>query len=72
MIDDVKLDKYTVYIKLTVWGESPADAADYVNTALDASDLLDQDGIIGIDLIDDTDNIELVENFDEETDDGEL
>jgi hypothetical protein len=32
MIDE--LNKYTVYVKLTVWGESPEDAVDYVNSPL--------------------------------------
>lgn len=68
-MDDTKLNKYTVYVKLTVWGESPEDAADYVNTALDTSDLLTQDGIIGIEAVDDTDSIELVEEYDDTNDD---
>ena len=63
-----KLEKYTIYAKLTVWGESPEDALDYAYTAVDNSDLLTQDGIVGIELIDDTDSIELVE---EETGYGE-
>ncbi len=61
MMDDTKLDKYTVYVKLTVWGESPEDAVDYVENAIDASDLLTQDGIIGIEIVDDEDSIELME-----------
>lgn len=69
MMDDSKLDKYTVYLKLTVWGESPEDAADYANSAIDASDLLTQDGIIGIELVDDTDSIELVEDYDDDAED---
>ena len=69
MMDDSKLDKYTVYLKLTVWGESPEDAADYANSAIDASDLLTQDGIIGIELVDDTDSIELAEDYDDDTED---
>ena len=63
-----KLEKYIIYTKLTVWGESPEDALDYAYTAVDNSDLLTQDGIVGIELIDDTDSIELVE---EETGYGE-
>lgn len=59
-MDDTKLDKYTVYVKLTVWGESPEDAVDYVEHAIDASDFLSQDGIIGVEIIDD-DSIELME-----------
>lgn len=70
-MDDSKLQKYTVYLKLTVWGESPEDAADYANNAVDASDLLTQDGIIGIELIDDTDTIELVEDYDDSEEDGD-
>lgn len=69
MMDDIKLNKYTVYVKLTVWGESPADAADYINAAIDASDLLTQDGIIGIEPIEDLDTIELVEEDDDRTED---
>jgi hypothetical protein len=64
-----KLERYIVYAKLTVWGESPEDALDYAYTAVDNSDLLTQDGIVGIELIDDTDSIELVEE--EETGYGE-
>lgn len=71
MIDDTRLDKYTVYLKLTVWGESPEDAAEYANSAIDASDLLTQDGIIGIELIDDVDSIELVEEDNDESEDDE-
>jgi hypothetical protein len=56
-----KLERYTVYAKLTVWGESPEDALDYAYTAVDNSDLLTQDGIVGIEIIDDTDSIELVD-----------
>lgn len=71
MIDDTKLNKYTVYLKLTVWGETPEDALEYANSAIDASDLLTQDGIIGIELIDDVDSIELVEEYDDDNEDEE-
>ena len=60
-----RLNKYTVYMKLTVWGESPEDALDYANTALDASDLLTQDGIIGLEL--DEDSIYPAEEDDDDT-----
>jgi hypothetical protein len=66
-MDDVKLNEYVVYVKLTVIGETPEDALDYLSTALDTSDLLEQDGVIGIELLDDT--IELME--DEDGDIGE-
>lgn len=56
-----KLERYTIYAKLTVWGESPEDALDYTYTAVDNSDLLTQDGIVGIEIVDDADSIELVD-----------
>lgn len=58
-MSDYKLDKYVVYVKLTVFGESPEDALEYANNAIDTSDLLDQDGVVGISL--DEDTIELEE-----------
>jgi hypothetical protein len=61
-----QLDKYSIYVKLTVWGESPEDAVSYASEALDASDLLSQDGIVGIELVDDVDSVELIENEDGE------
>jgi hypothetical protein len=66
-----KLNKYTVYLKLTVWGESPEDAFDYANSAIDASELLAQDGVIGIEFIDDEDSIEVMEEDDNEFEDEE-
>jgi hypothetical protein len=66
-----KLNKYTVYLKLTVWGESPEDAFDYANSAIDASELLAQDGVIGIEFIDDEDSIEVMEEDDNESEDEE-
>jgi len=56
------IDGYVVYIKLTVMGETPEDALEYANSAIDNSDLLDQDGVIGIEVVDDVDTIELVED----------
>jgi len=66
-----KLERYIVYAKLTVWGESPEDALDYAYTAVDNSDLLTQDGIVGIEIIDDTDSIELVDEDNGYGDDDE-
>lgn len=63
------INKYTVYVKLTVWGESPEDALDYANSAIDASDLLTQDGIIGLEIIDDSDSVELVEDYEDGSED---
>ena len=65
-MDDVKLNRYVVYVKLTVFGESPEDAIYYANSAIDTSDLLEQDGVIGIDIIDDPDTIEPMEDDDDD------
>jgi hypothetical protein len=65
------LDKYTVYVKLTVVGESIEDALDYALQAVDASDLLDQDGVVGIEVDEDLDNIELIEETGYGTEDAD-
>jgi hypothetical protein len=44
-----------------VYGETEADALEYTVTALDHSDLLDQDGIVGVDSDIDVDDIEFYE-----------
>jgi hypothetical protein len=49
---------------MIVWGESLEDAEEYANTALDNSDLLTQDGVIGLELSD-------IEPDDEESTDDE-
>jgi hypothetical protein len=58
-----KLDKYIVLMKLTVYGESPEDALDYANIAIDASDLLSQDGVVGIEIDNDIDTVETLEEY---------
>ena len=63
-----EMNRYQVYVKLVVVGESPDDAIEYATAALDISDLLDQDGVVGIELIDDVDSVELA---DEDENDGE-
>jgi hypothetical protein len=57
-----KLDKYVVLMKITVYGESPEDALDYANAAIDASDLLSQDGVVGIEIDNDVDTVETLED----------
>lgn len=56
-----KLNKYIVPISLIVYGETEADAFDYVQNALDMSDLLDQDGIVGVNSDIEIDDIEFYE-----------
>jgi len=58
------LNKYVATVKMIVWGESLEDAEEYANTALDNSDLLTQDGVIGLELSD-------IEPDDEESTDDE-
>lgn len=72
------LDAYVVFVKLTVMGENPNDALEYVTSAVDNSDLLEQDGVIGIEVVDDIDTIELADEEedygydDDEVDDDEF
>lgn len=56
-----KLNKYVVPVTLIVYGETEADALDYVQNALDMSDLLDQDGIVGVNSDIEIDDIEFFE-----------
>lgn len=43
-----KLYKYVVPVTMIVYGETEADALEYAQAALDQCDLLDQDGIVGV------------------------
>ena len=56
-----KLNKYVIPVTLIVYGETEADALDYVQNALDMSDLLDQDGIVGVNSDIEIDDIEFFE-----------
>ena len=56
-----KLNKYVVPVTLIVYGETEADALDYAQNALDMSDLLDQDGIVGVNADIEVDDIEFFE-----------
>ena len=47
------LKTYEVYVKMIVYGESEVDALDTANAAVDSSDLLDQDGVLGLEVTDD-------------------
>jgi len=64
------LKSYSVLVGLTVLGETEADALDSVFSAIDNSDLLEQDGIVGVEVMEDeidqliTDDDD--ESFDEE------
>lgn len=68
-MNDLRLNKYVAYVKLTVFGENAEDAIYYATSALDTSDLLEQDGVVGIELTDDADTIELVEDDDDDSGD---
>ena len=56
-----KLNKYVVPVDVIVYGETEVDALDYIQIALDNSDLLDQDGIVGINSDIELDDIEFYE-----------
>jgi len=56
-----KLYKYVVPVTMIVYGETEADALDYVQNAFDKSDLLDQDGIVGVNSDIEVDDIEFYE-----------
>ncbi len=56
-----KLNKYIVPVNMIVYGETEADALDYVQNALDMSDLLDQDDIVGVNPDIELDDIEFYE-----------
>ena len=56
-----KLNKYIVPVNIIVYGETEADALDYIQVALDNSDLLDQDGIVGVNPDIELDDIEFYE-----------
>lgn len=58
-----KLKSFNVFLKLIVKGESEMDALESVYSAVDACDLLDQDGVVAIEVI------EEVETDDEEDED---
>lgn len=55
------LNKYMVPIELIVYGESENDAINYVQEALDHSDLLEQDGVLGVNPDIEEDSVELIE-----------
>lgn len=61
-----KLNVYNAYVKIMVKGESGEDAIDSLYSAVDMCDLLDQDGIVGIEIIDDADSITTDNDLDEE------
>ncbi len=57
------LNKYQIYVKFAVLGESEEDALAYLTDAIDCSDIILQDGMIGIEVLEDS-----VEALDEEDD----
>jgi hypothetical protein len=57
-----KLNKYVVHLNVICYGESEMDAATYVEEALDNTSIVQEDGIIGVEIVyDDT------ELYDEES-----
>lgn len=64
MEDLQDLKHYDVYVKFTVLGESAEDALSYLENAIDASDILNEDGITSLEVIDDEDSISESDDFD--------
>jgi hypothetical protein len=56
------LNKYSVPVELIVYGETEWDAVEYAQEALDRSDLLQQDGIVGVNSDIDEDGVEIYED----------
>lgn len=56
-----KLNKYIVPVEFIVYGESEDDAIGYIQEALDHSDILEQDGLVGVNPDIDEDMVELTE-----------
>lgn len=63
------LKTYSVFVKVFVLGENEEDALDSVFNAVDSCDLLDQDAIVGVEVVEDLDDIENVDEESEEDDD---
>lgn len=61
-----KLNTYAIYVKMFVLGESEEDALDSADNAVNSSNLLDQDGVVGIAEVD-IDNVELVEEDEDDS-----
>lgn len=64
----MKLNKYLITIDVEVFGESYEDALDYVESAIDSSEFLEQDGIVSVNILEGSEEDILDE--DEENDDG--
>lgn len=63
----MKLNKYLITVDIEVLGESFEDALDYLESAIDSSEFLEQDGIVSIDILEGSD--EDIVDEDEENDD---
>lgn len=65
-----ELNEYEIYVKFTVLGESPEDAMDYLDRAFDNSDIINEDGIVSIEAIDDVESIsEAISDLDFDSED---
>jgi hypothetical protein len=63
-----KLKTYNVFLKLTARGESEMDVLETVYSAVDSCDLLEQDGIVGIEVMEDVEDLsdeDLLDNEEE-------
>lgn len=58
------LTHYDVYVKFTVLGESAEDALNYLEEAIDTSEIINEDGIVSIEIVDDADSVSESEEID--------
>ena len=63
-----KLKSYNVFLKVTALGESEMDVLETIYSAVDNCDLLDQDGIVGIEVIEDVEDLSDDDSLDDEED----
>jgi hypothetical protein len=64
-----KLTKFVVPVNIICYGENEMDAATYVEEALDNTAIIQEDGIIGVEIV--HDDIELFDDEDYNDDYGE-
>lgn len=62
------LKTYGIYVKVFVLGENEEDALDSVFNAVDGCNLLDQDAIVGVEVVEDLDDIEEIDEESEDED----
>jgi hypothetical protein len=63
----LNVNQYEVYLRVTVLGETETDALETLFDAVDQSNLLNEDGVVSIQVLSDT--VEQLDSFNDEDDD---